>query len=100
MTVSQATEDIISILETVLAKVTDDTDVIWAGYRTPSEMRDMLTQYLMELRLGNLTSLWDINIRFAPTGTFQEHAIQNEWSEEYLRLSSRFDELYEILKAN
>jgi len=38
-----------------------------------------------------------LSLHFAPTGSLQETAIWNRWTDDYMRLSSEFDELIKRL---
>ncbi|HLP37943.1 hypothetical protein [Lacibacter sp.] len=89
---------LIIILEKVRDKVSDESDVVWAGYDTAKELREEIQLYINELSVGNLQSLKAIDRHFAPTSTLQEHSISNGWSDEYLRLAEKFDAIYSSLK--
>lgn len=89
---------VLKILEIIKSKITQETDLLWTNYNSAAEL-------IAEINIiDNL--LWDKNKNglqflghlFAPTGTLQEIAMQNDWIQEYLNLSSKFDTLYENLK--
>jgi hypothetical protein len=47
------------------------------------------------LEENHKTGLEFFQLLFLPTGTLQEISIQNGWSEEYLKLATEFDTIYE-----
>lgn len=75
---------IITILEQVLDKITDGSDIAWTRFNTPKEMR--------QERTGELGCLDNVSLLFAPTSAFQEHSISNGWSDVYMQMSASFDQ--------
>ncbi|TNE28695.1 MAG: hypothetical protein EP346_08395 [Bacteroidetes bacterium] len=92
-------QQIESILLTILTKITDQTDVIWAGYNSPAELRKEIELNIEQLKAGNEEALQKFNIMFAPTSVFQELAQSNGWHDEYMKLAREFDERYEVVKT-
>lgn len=93
-------QEVASIVLAVKDKITDDSDVVWAGYNSPIELRIEIEGHLSLLRGGDYNALENIKVHFLPTCTFQEHSISNGWADEYITLSERFDRLYIKLKQN
>lgn len=91
-------EKIISIIRTARDKITNDTDVTWAGYDSATELQADIDKDLNELTKGNLDKLDTFKCHFLPTATFQEVSLSNGWGEEYIRLANNYDKLYEKLK--
>ncbi|TDW99005.1 hypothetical protein [Dinghuibacter silviterrae] len=89
---SPALSSIINILEQVMEKITDDSDIVWTRFNTPKEMRQEIASYLESLKKGDLGCLNNISLLFAPTGAFQEHSISNGWSEAYVQMAVFFDQ--------
>lgn len=87
--------EIINILLAVKEKITDDSDLMWTHYETALELRKEIEDCILQLKENDKNILSNIKIYFAPTGTFQEHSIQNGWSKEYLQLASKFDSIIE-----
>jgi hypothetical protein len=54
-----------------------------------------LDTYIMALSQGKTDFLAKLKFHFLPTSTFQEHALSNNWADEYLILSKNFDEIYQ-----
>jgi hypothetical protein len=92
------TSELILLLEKVKEKITDDSDVIPTGYNSAKDLRNRIKDHIRKLKSDDLTSISELKIHFAPTGTFQEHSISNGWSDEYLALAQRFDKIYDALK--
>jgi hypothetical protein len=88
-------KELIDLLTEIKKKITDDSDVVWTRFNTVDELRKHLDKYILLLNQRDKKVINDINIDFAPTSTFQELSIQNGWSEDYIRLASKFDRLYE-----
>ncbi|AXY73643.1 hypothetical protein D3H65_06465 [Paraflavitalea soli] len=93
-------QEVASIIVEVKEKITDDSDVVWAGYNSPIELRIEIDDHLALLRGGDYNALENIKVHFLPTCTFQEHSISNGWADEYITLSERFDSLYAKIKRN
>ena len=88
------TKDLVDILNFVKAKFTDNSDMLWTSYETAKEVRNELTSYINQINKGDKSCLENLNIHFLPTSTFQEHSLQNGWTEEYMKLSEKFDNIY------
>lgn len=87
-------QDLIDIVLKVKAKITDDSDVVWTRFDNPAAMRNEIDSCIQQLQNNNLGELTTLHLLFAPTGSFQEHAISNGWIDEYMRLAEEFDRLY------
>ncbi len=88
------TKDLVDILNIVKAKFTDNSDMLWTSYETAKEVRDELDDCIEQLSKGDKSCLENLNMHFLPTSTFQEHSLQNGWTEEYMKLSEKFDNIY------
>lgn len=91
-------QDLIGIVETVKAKITDESDLLWTSYDIAKELRDELDTYIEQLKQEDKTCLKMLNIHFAPTSTFQEHSLMNGWTKEYMKVSKKFDSIYAKMK--
>ena len=88
---SNLTNDLIEILRTVKTKIGVDSDCDWSYYESPLDAHREIDKYISELQNGDLSSLDEIKMHFAPTSAYQELSMQNNWSEEYLKLADKFD---------
>ena len=91
-------EELIDILLEIKSKITDTSEMMWTTYDTPQDLNKDIDNFIFELDQDNLEVMKDINTHFLPTGTFQEHAMQNGWTDEYMNLAARFDKFYAELK--
>jgi hypothetical protein len=89
---------LIEMLQHIKSRTGNDTDTSWSSYDEPKEIRDELDEYINSLNSGNVEVLDTLNILFAPTSTFQELSLANDWSDEYLKMAEEFDKIYERLK--
>lgn len=94
---SPALSSIINILEEVMQKITEDSDIVWTRFNTPKEMPQEIAYYLELLKKGDMGCLNNISLLFAPTGAFQEHSISNGWSEAYVRMAAFFDQALDAI---
>src|SRR5262245_5768175 len=90
--------ELIDIIEKVKDKITDSSDMAWTHYAKAKQLRDELDTIMQELKVGDLSSLEELRMLFLPTVTLQEHATTNVWSDEYLELAAKFDNLYSSIK--
>jgi hypothetical protein len=94
------TQELIDILRKVKDKFTDESDLLWTSYETAKELRNELDIYIDQLSKGDKSCLTKLNIHFLPTCTFQEHSLMNNWTEEYMKLSEKFDCIYASAKPS
>lgn len=85
----------IEILLKIREKITDDSDLIWTCFETADELRKEIDEFILRLDHGDENVINDIYIHFLPTSTFQEHSMQNGWTDEYMKLAGQFDKIYE-----
>lgn len=83
--------DLIEILQTIKAKVHINSICDWSYFNSPEDVHKEIDRYISELKNGNLASLNEIKMHFAPTSGYQELSMQNNWSAEYLKLAEKFD---------
>ncbi|TAL59084.1 MAG: hypothetical protein EPN85_10025 [Bacteroidetes bacterium] len=91
-------QKIINIIKTVRNKIVNDTDVVWAGCNSATDLQVEIDNDLDKLEKGDLTILDKFKHRFLPTATFQEVSLSNGWGDEFIELANKFDELYEKIK--
>ncbi len=91
-------QDLISLVEKVKEKITDETDMLWTCYETPAELRAELEANINALKNEKTNCLESLNMHFLPTATFQEHSLMNGWADEYIKLAKKFDKFYAAIK--
>ena len=94
----QLLQELIAVLKSIKSNIHDDADCTWSYYESPQKAHDEINQYITELEMGNIDSLPEISVHFSPTSAYQELSLQNNWSKEYLELSSQFDRIQRKLK--
>jgi hypothetical protein len=95
---NSASQKLIELIGQIKAKITADSDMMWGRYDTPEQLVVELEQYESRLSQEDLSCLKSLDLLFAPTGTLQEHALQNGWSTKFLVMAETFDALFERLK--
>ncbi|MBE9584992.1 hypothetical protein IM792_11080 [Mucilaginibacter sp. JRF] len=88
---------IASLLEKVLSKIDDQTDIIYTHFEEADDLIKHITKLIGKLKAFDYDPLDTVNIDFAPTGLYQELSMQNNWSDEYLRMAREFDKIYDRL---
>ena len=91
-------KEAIDILLKIKAKITDDSDLMWTSFETANELRNEIDAYISELKANRKEIIHEVYSHFLPASTFQEHSMQNGWSEDYHKWAKRFDSIYETLK--
>jgi hypothetical protein len=89
----------VDVLKTAKTRITNDSDMAWITYNSPAELRDRIGNLIERIEQKELKAIEDACFLFLPTSTFQEHAISNGWTEEYMNLAERFDKVYNLTKG-
>jgi hypothetical protein len=58
-----------------------------------SEVLAVLDRGILALKSDSMPDCRKLTLLFAPTGNLQEMSMENEWAQDYLALSARFDDL-------
>lgn len=82
------------LLRKIKAKIQDDTDVLWTHYNDTKTFIKDLESDIKAIENCDRKTLEKIKINFLPTSTYQEISLSNNWSDEFLRIASEFDNLY------
>lgn len=82
------------LLRKIKAKIQDDTDVLWTHYNDTKTFIEDLESDIKAIENCDRKTLEKIKINFLPTSTYQEISLSNNWSDEFLRIASEFDNLY------
>jgi|688.fasta_scaffold951441_1 hypothetical protein len=77
-----------------------DADTFYTEWNSIEEAINCFVDLEIKLSEGDLQAVNKLDILFAPTGSLQELAIAGGWSQQYLALASRFDQLASGLKKN
>jgi len=68
-------------------------DFNWSGYRNIESLLAEINTYIISLNNLDHSSIKNINVLFAPTGPLQELSISNGWTDYYIDLSNRYDNI-------
>lgn len=85
---------IINILKEVKTFIeVPNVDTSWSGYDTAQDLIMDLNNYIKRAEELDETVITEINLLFAPTGALQEISINNGWSDGFIKIAERFDEI-------
>ena len=85
------------LLRRVRAKIQDETDVLWTHFNDTKSFIEDLECDIKAIENFDKKTLEKIKINFLPTGTFQEISLSNNWGDEFLKIASDFDSIYDSL---
>jgi hypothetical protein len=87
------TSQLIEVLSLVKRRLESSRESDWTPF-TPAEVIATLDRELRSLQsTGRLIDAGGLMFLFGPTAPIQEISMANNWSEEFLVLSERFDDL-------
>jgi len=94
--------DVNEILIDILDKIkeiirTRDTDMTWSIIDTKEDLLRKIDNYILKFQNNDFSSIEQLIGFFLPTGDLQEIAISSGWSEEYLSISKKFDDLIQVI---
>ncbi|WP_127492981.1 hypothetical protein [Paenibacillus glycanilyticus] len=88
---------IIYLLEELRARVESPlTDLFWSSYNSVSEILEEIDSYVIRLSAMDIDVMKDIQFFIAPTGSMQEISISNGWSDEFIVITEKLDQLIQI----
>jgi len=91
-------ENLINLLYEIIELVsTRDANMVWSTFDAKEVLILELENYIQRLKNNDFSSIEQLNGLFLPTGDLQEIAISSGWSEEYLSISKKFDELIQVI---
>jgi len=82
---------LVAILERCANHTTRSQDSPWS-YASAGEMSAKLSTAVERAREDKTIGVFGLKLLFAPTGSLQESSMSNGWANEFLALSSEFDE--------
>ncbi|MFD1552969.1 hypothetical protein DNU06_15795 [Putridiphycobacter roseus] len=91
---------LVGVTKLIEAKINEDTIVGFSEITDPLKLKFELSSDIQKLEKLSFKTLEKLKIQFLPTSTFQELAIANKWSNDYIELSSSFDALYKAANWN
>ncbi|MBI3407004.1 MAG: hypothetical protein HY040_01425 [Planctomycetes bacterium] len=89
-------DEAIAVLEEVVEFLRQPTtDVVWSKYECVEDAQAEVDAHLTKLRAEDLSTLNDLRLLFAPTGSLQEISLNSGWGVRFLALAARFDRAME-----
>ncbi|WP_444902156.1 hypothetical protein ACJJIG_04295 [Microbulbifer sp. SSSA007] len=87
-------DEMLYVLKETLRLARTSEDSIWSDMSV-EEISGILGKAIEKIENGKSPSMFKLKYLFAPTGPIQETSMENGWSDPYLKLSERFDEVAE-----
>ncbi|MFX0077353.1 MAG: hypothetical protein ACFE96_18070 [Candidatus Hermodarchaeota archaeon] len=95
----KAITGIIRILKNIKSYInTKSSNLLMFSFDTSKEVINLIDDHIKRLSRRDISKINDLIVLFLPTSDFQEIAISNGWSEEYLEMAKEFDNLINSLK--
>lgn len=91
-------KEISKILANIKSKINDETDTIWTGFDNKKVLIKELASDQKQIELLDFETLEKIMVEFLPTSTYQELAMSNGWSDEYLKIAEKFDSIHKRIE--
>lgn len=91
-------KEISEILANIKSRVNNETDTVWAGFDNREVLIKGLDSDQKQIELLDFDTLEKIRVEFLPTSTYQELAMSNDWSDDYLKIAEKFDTIYNRIK--
>ena len=90
---------LINLIIQVKKNVSNNSDMTYCYYETPTELIEVLDKFILELESGNMAVIDELSVEFAPTSSLQEHSMGNDWSDEYQIIAEEFDSIQRLVKV-
>lgn len=89
--------EIIGILNSILIRQQSNSNYTYSVFNTHEEFLTYINNIKDKLKQNDDSVLIDLYHDFLPTGNFKELSINNEWSDDYIKLAKYFDVIYQNL---
>lgn len=97
---SQLKHELVEILINMKQRAKVATDVGWSSrFSKPSDIVNFIDECIANFDGDEKRILWEIELLFSPTGTFQELSMANGWAQDYITIASRVDDIVIKLKT-
>jgi hypothetical protein len=91
-------KEVSEIVANIKSRINDETDTVWAGFDNAKILTKELDSDQKQIELLDFDTLEKIMVEFLPTSTYQELAMSNGWSNEYLKIAEKFDSIHKRIK--
>ena len=89
---SSAAVELVSVLEGIEALLSDSEDSIWSDMENVKVL-SIIRNSITSLKASHKAKVAKLYYLFLPTGPLQEISMANGWSDEYLVLAEKFDDV-------
>lgn len=86
-----------NILKIIKEQINPKTETIWSGFDNPEILKEEINYDIEKIEYCDYGTLEKVNTDFAPTSIYQELAMSNGWTQDYLSIASEFDNLYSLI---
>lgn len=90
-------QEIGQLLRRLRAKIQDNTNVLWTHFNDTKSFIEDIESDIKAIENCDRKTLEKIKINFLPTSTYQEISLSNNWGDEFLKMASEFDSIYDSL---
>ena len=91
-------EELVDILYSAIELLSlPDNGFLYSHWDNEADAVGEIKALLSAIERGNLPDNLEVSLLFAPTGPIQEVSLCSGWSEEFIKLSDRFDSVEQIL---
>jgi hypothetical protein len=94
---AEARRTLVDLLERTKVLIDGSEESCYAGL-SPTEIGMDLSIAIDALNKGDEIDRDQLRMHFAPTGPLQETAMMSGWTDEYMKISERFDSAVEAIK--
>jgi hypothetical protein len=92
-------QEISKIIGNIKSRINSETDTVWTGFDNTEILTKELDSDQKRIELLDFETLEKIMVEFLPTSTYQELAMSNGWSEEYLKIAENFNSIHKRIKG-
>lgn len=83
--------DLKSVLEDLNTHLGKSEESLYSTHSL-ADIKNILVKLISQIENGEKLDVRELSVLFLPTGSLQEISIDSDWAEEFLEISSRFDE--------
>lgn len=91
-------EDIADILKRIKNTIHPETVINWQGINSDKDLLKLLERLIIRTQKHDKKVLAELDLLFAPTGNFKSLADSNNWADDFIKYSRRFDAAFEKIK--
>lgn len=89
------------VLESAIELISiPDNDFCWSSWNGEQEAKQEMQSLTSIIRNGTLPDRIIVSVLFAPTGPLQEISLSSGWSDTFLKVAEKYDELEALLWPN